>query len=35
MQVIDLTHTIRDDIQTYPGDPIPSIDRGLTHEKDY
>ena len=35
MQVIDLTHTIHDDIQTYPGDPVPSIDRGLTHEKDY
>jgi kynurenine formamidase len=35
MEVIDLTHTIHDDIQIYPGDPIPSISRGLTHEKDY
>jgi kynurenine formamidase len=35
MEVIDLTHTIHDDIQIYPGDPIPSIGRGLTHEKDY
>jgi arylformamidase len=34
MQVIDLTHTIHDDIQIYPGDPKPSISRGLTHEKD-
>lgn len=35
MEVIDLTHTIHDDIQIYPGDPKPSINRGLTHEKDY
>jgi len=35
MKVIDLTHTIHDDIQIYPGDPVPSIRRGLTHEKDY
>jgi len=35
MEVIDLTHTIHDDIQVYPGDPRPSISRGLTHEKDY
>ena len=35
MQVIDLTHTIHDDIQIHPGDPKPSIRRGLTHEKDY
>jgi arylformamidase len=35
MEVIDLTHTIHDEIQVYPGDPIPSISRGLTHEKDY
>jgi kynurenine formamidase len=35
MQVIDLSHTIHDDIQIYPGDPAPSIKRGLTHEKDY
>ncbi len=35
MEVIDLTHTIHDDIQIYPGDPAPSISRGLTHEKDY
>jgi kynurenine formamidase len=35
MQVIDLTHTIHDEIQIFPGDPIPSIRRELTHEKDY
>jgi kynurenine formamidase len=35
MQIIDLTHTIHDDMQIYPGDPSPSIRRGLTHEKDY
>ncbi len=35
MEVIDLSHTIHDDIQIYPGDPVPSISRGLTHEKDY
>jgi arylformamidase len=35
MKVIDLSHTIHDDIQIYPGDPQPSISRGLTHEKDY
>ena len=35
MQVIDLTHTIHDEIQIYPGGPIPSISRGMTHEKDY
>ena len=35
MQIIDLTHTIQDDMQIYPGDPRPSIRRGLTHEKDY
>lgn len=35
MEVIDLTHAIHDDIQIYPGDPIPSIKQGLTHEKDY
>jgi len=35
MQVIDLSHTIHDQIQVYPGDPQPSIKRGLTHEKDY
>ena len=35
MEVIDLTHTIHNDIQVYPGDPRPSISRGLTHEKDY
>jgi kynurenine formamidase len=35
MEVIDLTHTIHDDIQIYPGDPKPLISRGLTHEKDY
>lgn len=34
MEVIDLTHTIHDDIQIYPGDPVPSISRALTHEKD-
>ena len=35
MQIIDLSHTIHDEIQIYPGDPLPSIRRGLTHEKDY
>jgi kynurenine formamidase len=35
MEIIDLSHTIHDDIQTYPGDPVPSINRGLTHEEDY
>ena len=35
MKIIDLSHTIHDDIQIYPGDPLPSIRRGLTHEKDY
>jgi kynurenine formamidase len=35
MRIIDLSHTIHDDIQVYPGDPLPSIGRGLTHEKDY
>ena len=35
MKVIDLTHTIHDDIQIYPGDPRPSISRGLTHEADH
>jgi len=35
MEIIDLTHTIHDEIQIYPGDTIPSISRVLTHEKDY
>jgi len=36
MKIIDLSHTIHDDIQIYPGDPaVISIRRGLTHEKDY
>jgi len=35
MQIIDLSHTIHDGIQIFPGDPPPSISRGLTHEKDY
>jgi kynurenine formamidase len=36
MEVIDLTHTIHDDLQIFPGDPaVPSIRRGLIHEKDY
>jgi len=35
MQIIDLSHTIHNNIQIYPGDPVPSIRRGLTHEKDY
>ncbi len=35
MKIIDLSHIIHDDIQIYPGDPAPSIKRGLTHEKDY
>lgn len=35
MKIIDLSHTIHNDIQIYPGDPVPSINQGLTHEKDY
>ena len=35
MQLIDLSHTIHNEIQIYPGDPVPSISRGLTHENDY
>jgi arylformamidase len=35
MEIIDLSHTIHDEIQIYPGDPLPSIKSGLTHEKDY
>jgi len=35
MKVIDLSHTIHNGIQIYPGDPTPSINRFLTHEKDY
>ena len=35
MQIIDLSHTIHDGIQIFPGDPSPSIRRGLTHEDDY
>ena len=35
MRVIDLSHTIHDGIQIFPGDPVPSIKRGLTHENDY
>jgi kynurenine formamidase len=35
MKIIDLSHTIHDEIQIYPGDPVPSIKRGLIHEKDY
>lgn len=35
MEIIDLTHTIHDDIQIYPGDPAPSINRCLTHEENY
>ena len=35
MEAIDLTHTIHDEIQVFPGDPVPSISPGLTHEKDF
>lgn len=35
MEIIDLSHTIHDKIQIFPGDPLPSIRRGLTHENDY
>ncbi|MBT8368423.1 MAG: cyclase family protein, partial [Deltaproteobacteria bacterium] len=35
MDIIDLSHTIHEEIQIYPGDPAPSIRGGLTHEKDY
>ena len=35
MNIIDLSHTIHNDIMIYPGDPVPSIGRGLIHEEDY
>jgi kynurenine formamidase len=35
MNIVDLSQTIHNDIQIYPGDPVPAISRGLTHEKDY
>ena len=35
MKIVDLTQTIHDDIPIYPGDPAPSINRFLTHEKDF
>lgn len=34
MKVIDLSHTIRGDMQVYPGDPSPTIDRLFTVKKD-
>ncbi len=35
MKIIDLTHSIRDDMPVYPGDPPPAIRRALTHEENY
>ncbi len=35
MHIVDLSHTIHNDMQIYPGDPVPVIGRGLTHEEDY
>ena len=35
MNVIDLSHTIRNGMQIFPGDPAPAIGRGLTHDGDY
>lgn len=35
MKVIDLSHTIKNDMQIYPGDPAPTIERSLEHDKDY
>lgn len=35
MQVIDLSLTIENEMQIFPGDPVPAIGRGLTHEADY
>ena len=35
MHIVDLSHTIHNEIQIYPGDPVPAISRGLTHEEDY
>jgi len=34
-RVIDLSHKIQEGMQIYPGDPAPSIGRGLVHESDY
>ena len=35
MKIIDLTHTIRNGMPIYPGDPAPFIDSCFTHENDY
>ena len=35
MQVIDLSQTIQAGMQIYAGDPIPSIEKYLTHEQDH
>jgi len=35
MEIIDLSHSIVEGMQIYPGDPSPSISRFLEHEKDY
>ena len=35
MKMIDLTHTIRNGMPIYPGDPAPFIEPALTHENDY
>lgn len=35
MNIIDLSHEIKNGMMIYPGDPEISIREGLTHEKDY
>lgn len=35
MKIIDLSHTIHDEMPVYPGDPLPAIRRALTHEENY
>lgn len=35
MKIIDLSHTVRNGMMLFPGDPEISISEGLTHEKDY
>lgn len=35
MKLIDLSHSIEDGMQIYPGDPAPTIEKALVHESDY
>lgn len=35
MNIIDLTHDIKNGMMIYPGDPEIAITEGLTHERDY